>query len=254
MRTKSFWHWQLVDATWEEWCSELRRLLRTKNLPLQIIFTPNPEQVMLAEHNLTFRADLAQADYLLPDGQGIVWASRVRQRLTGADSVVEILRLSKKMHCRVMLIGGRYESQDQQLCLTIEGVSYQLTYTSGYDRIAAPTPAQERAVSELLARTRPDVVLVALGAPWQERWIIQHRQELSAAGVRLAMAVGGSFDFLTGKLRRAPRWWQRARLEWLYRLIQEPSRWRRQLALPVFAIKKLTGSWRTVQATPQTGE
>jgi N-acetylglucosaminyldiphosphoundecaprenol N-acetyl-beta-D-mannosaminyltransferase len=80
---------------------------------------------------------------------------------------------------------------------------------------------------------------VGLGAPTQEKWIVAHRAFLEKNEVKLAMAVGGTFDFLTGKLRRAPKKWQKWRLEWFYRLVQEPARWRRQLALPCFALRVL---------------
>jgi len=228
--------------------------MSTKSKRPQIVFTPNPEQIMLAEHNLVFRQDLLKADYLLPDGQGLVWAAGVRTRLTGSDSTLEILQMSKKMQLRLLLVGGRYSDQtrsDHKLDLEINGNFYELSYSSGYERVISPTSSEENRLAALIQELKPDVVLVAFGAPAQEHWVVTHKDALTAAGVRLVMVVGGSFDFLTGKLRRAPRWWQKWHLEWLYRLIQEPARWRRQLVLPLFAIKKLTGGWRTVQATPQ---
>jgi N-acetylglucosaminyldiphosphoundecaprenol N-acetyl-beta-D-mannosaminyltransferase len=81
------------------------------------------------------------------------------------------------------------------------------------------------------------ILLVAYGAPRQELWIARNRRRLS---VRLAMAVGGTFDFLSGQKSRAPRWMRSAGLEWLYRLSKEPRRWRRMLALPQFAVLALT--------------
>ena len=86
-------------------------------------------------------------------------------------------------------------------------------------------------ISGWLAATRPDILFVAYGHPRQDAWIAAHRHELSAA---VAIGVGGAFDFVAGVQRRAPAWLQRLNLEWLYRLLREPRRWRRMLKLPVF--------------------
>ncbi|WP_258171220.1 WecB/TagA/CpsF family glycosyltransferase [Paenibacillus sp. R14(2021)] len=93
----------------------------------------------------------------------------------------------------------------------------------------------ERIVSDIQS-LRPDLLIVALGAPKAERWIHAYKDRLQAT---VAMGVGGSLDILAGKVKRAPRLWQQLHAEWLYRLLHQPSRWRRQLILPRFAIRAI---------------
>ena len=95
----------------------------------------------------------------------------------------------------------------------------------------SPADADAPEIIERIGAARPDVLFVAYGAPKQDFWIARHG---AATGVPAMMGVGGSLDFLAGVQKRAPRWVQRINLEWLYRLIAQPSRWRRQLALPRF--------------------
>ncbi|MDE3077010.1 MAG: WecB/TagA/CpsF family glycosyltransferase, partial [Chloroflexota bacterium] len=101
-------------------------------------------------------------------------------------------------------------------------------------------PDDGEALARLLG-SRPDVLLVAYGHPRQDLWIHQH---LSQLGVPVSMGVGGAFDFIAGRTRRAPRWLQRLGLEWLHRLAHEPWRWRRMMALPRFAILVLLQRWK----------
>ena len=109
----------------------------------------------------------------------------------------------------------------------------------------SPSPDEAEAIIDLVRQAAPQVLLVAFGAPAQEQWIMAHKDRL---GVPLAMGVGGAFDFLAGRVPRAPFAWQRWGLEWLYRLAREPWRWRRMLALPRFAQlvlwRRLSGSWQ----------
>ena len=244
IKTKAFWDLQLVNVSWPEWCEQLRVLVSAKTERTYIVMTPNPEQLVLAARDESFHDCLRAADYLIPDGQGLVWASKTAARLTGADTSLALLAFAQEQNFKILLVGGRYQAPDGQLTITTNAQTYHLAYTPGYQQALTPTPAEELAVAELITSLRPDIVLVALGAPTQEKWLCSHRQLLDDSGVRLGMAVGGSFDFLTGRLKRAPAFWQKFHLEWLYRLCQEPGRWRRQLALPIFVYKKISGQWR----------
>lgn len=105
----------------------------------------------------------------------------------------------------------------------------------------SPHPAEDDAITARVLAAQPDILFVAYGAPAQDLWIARHQEGLR---VPLAMGVGGAFDFVAGVRRRAPPWVQRGHLEWLYRLIQEPWRWRRQLALPRFALAVLHQAWQ----------
>ena len=107
----------------------------------------------------------------------------------------------------------------------------QLQWLEGYENVNKPTEKEEQVVRQTLQQLKPKLVLVAFGAPQQEQWVIEHSDLLKKAGTKVAMVVGGSFDVLFGRLKRAPLWMRAIGLEWLYRLLQEPKRWRRQLAL-----------------------
>ncbi len=210
-----------------------------------IVFTPNPEQVILAQEQPSFKAILHQADLLLPDGVGLIWASRIlnsdsqnqlRERIPGVEVVAELLTYAQEKQLKALILGGReyeglrYEGQK----IASPSAEANLYWLEGYRDIHQPTEREEAAVRQTIAQVKPDLVFVALGAPSQETWIINHRDLLEKNQVRLAMAVGGSFDFLLRKLRRAPQWMRNIGLEWVYRLIQEPWRWRRQLRLVKF--------------------
>jgi N-acetylglucosaminyldiphosphoundecaprenol N-acetyl-beta-D-mannosaminyltransferase len=238
--------------------SELLKILEEKLLgsfPLQTIATPNAEQFVQARGNPEFHQALLQFEFLLPDGIGLVWASRVLssnfassrsssqsivERIAGSDAVVELLELAKRHDLKMLVLGGRgYAALQQNAAVEL---APNLWWTPGFAEVKKPTVAEERAVQATLTQLQPTVVFVALGAPAQEFWIQSHREELAKADVRLAMAVGGSFDYLFGKVSRAPRTLQRLGLEWAYRLWQEPWRWRRQLRLLSF-IKIVLGEW-----------
>src|SRR5690606_17087721 len=100
----------------------------------------------------------------------------------------------------------------------------------------SPRDEDTREIEARLAATRPNVLLVAFGHPAQDLWIARHRATLAAHGILVAIGVGGTFDYLSGRVPRAPRVVRRLGLEWLYRLIRQPWRWRRQMALPLFAL------------------
>ena len=231
LATKEFFGLQIVNENWLTWHAWLKILLSTQKNSLKVILTPNPEQVMLARSDKRFYQSLKNADVLLPDGVGLVWASGVRAQLTGSDSVVEILRLARAQKLKILLIGGHYQSDKNGQLMADQTLIY---YTQGYQNINKPTQIETDAVKLLISGIKPDVVLVAFGAPAQEKWLQASRRFLQKNGVRLAMSVGGSFDFILGKIKRAPVSWRKLHLEWLWRLFQEPSRWHRQLALPRF--------------------
>lgn len=221
-----------------------------------IIFTPNPEQLVLAAKDRQFRSDFDQADYLLPDGIGLVLASRVlslfgkaepiSQRISGIELSTDFLEWATDEQWPVLLLGGRdyHQAKNQPVKLAMSAhrrrgdasaaKKLQLQWLEGYANVAKPTKREEQLVRQTLRQLKPKIVLVAFGAPWQERWVIEHRALLRQTGVKVAMVVGGSFDVLLGRLQRAPLWMRALGLEWFYRLIQEPHRWRRQLALLEF--------------------
>jgi len=104
----------------------------------------------------------------------------------------------------------------------------------------SPRPEDAPHILERLRKARPDLLFVAYGAPQQDLWIARYQPEL---GIPVAMGVGGAFDFIAGVVPRAPRWMREIGLEWLYRLIRQPWRWRRMLALPRFVLAVLAARY-----------
>lgn len=197
------------------------------------IATVNPEFVMRAQEDREFRAVLAGADLCVPDGVGLLWAARLLgrrlpERVTGSDLVPLVAQTAAERGWRLYLLGaanGVAARTARILADRCPGLAVVGTF--------AGSPADEQA-ADIVARIRqvhPDVLFVAYGAPAQDLWIARHRNRLA---VPVMMGVGGAFDHIAGVQRRAPRWVQRIHLEWLFRLITQPWRWRRQVALPRF--------------------
>lgn len=208
---------------------------QNSSLTCQQVVTVNPEFVMAAQHNTTFRQYINQAAIVVPDGTGVVWATRylrlpAPERVTGTDMLPELARLCAQKGYRLYLLGaapGVAEMAAERLQTLAPGLQIAGTYAG------SPDPSEEDAIIERIRSAQADVLCVAYGAPAQELWI---GRNLTRLHVAVAMGVGGAFDFLSGRQVRAPRLMQRAGLEWLYRLYREPRRWRRMLALPKFAI------------------
>ncbi len=209
------------------------------------IFTPNPEQLVEADRNPAFAQALQQADILLPDGMGVVLASKllskkglvkpVKERITGVEVTADILQWAGANRKKVAIIGGR----DYDRLLKKKYPQVHLVWSAGYANVQQPTQEEEQVLAAFLTAEKPDIVFVAFGAPWQELWVMEHRAVLATFNPAIVMVVGGSFDFLLGKVPRAPKLLQALGLEWFYRLLLQPWRWRRQLALITFTKKVL---------------
>ncbi len=236
---------------------------------LKLVATPNPEQVVLADTDKAFLKVLNQFDILVPDGVGLIWASRllkdsglVKERLTervaGVDLVSWLLKYAFEHNLKVLLVGGKNlgKLKIQNLKLKIEDDGELIIYdarridfnkktkrgskqpviywTPAYKNKFKREKKEQVELEKLISQLKPNIVLVAFGAPFQEAWLIKHRQLLKKSEVKLGMVVGGAFDMLVGKLPRAPRLIRQAGLEWFWRLILEPSRIKRQLKLLKF--------------------
>lgn len=202
----------------------------------QYIVPLNPEMVMKAQVDEGFRNAINSASLVLPDGIGIVWALRLlknklHKRITGIDTVKQISAFAELHQFRMFFLGaaeGIAELAATRLkaefpCLQIAG-----TFAG------SPNPNEEMEICNLIRASKADILLVAYGAPKQELWVARN---LMHCNVKIAMCVGGTFDFFAGVAKRAPIWMQKNGLEWLHRLIRQPWRWKRMLALPRFAVK-----------------
>ena len=174
---------------------------QVKNKKQTFVVTANAEIIMMCQKDAEYKKIVCgDADLVLADGAGTVWAGRklghnVPERVAGCDLFVELCKLAAKKDYKVFFFG------------------------------AAPGIAEAA-----------DMLFIALGAPKQENWLAKYREQLKPA---VLMGVGGSFDVLAGKMDRAPLWMQKASLEWLFRLYKQPSRIGRMMVLPQFVIKVL---------------
>lgn len=201
----------------------------------QQVVTVNTEFVMAARHNSDFREAINRAALVVADGIGIVWASylgktHVPERITGTDTVEALAKRCAASGYRMYLLGAK-PGVAEQAAARLRAVAPGLAIAGTY--AGSPASAEEDAILERIGAANADVVCVAYGAPAQDLWIYRNLARLPVA---VAMGVGGAFDFLSGRQRRAPRIMQRVGLEWLYRLYREPWRWRRMLAIPRFML------------------
>ena len=202
---------------------------------LHQIATVNPEFVMAAQSDAEFRHVLSEADLCLPDGVGLLYAARrtgrrLPERVPGSELVYRLAERAAARGWPLFLLGaapGVAEEAAEVLCGLYPGLLVAGTYAG------SPDPAENEAIVRRVNDSGAALLFVAYGAPKQDKWIARNRAALPA--VRVAIGVGGSLDFVTGRAVRAPRWMQRLGLEWLHRLIREPWRWRRMMALPRFA-------------------
>ena len=229
------------SMTMDEALSRAEALLRGEKAAY--VVTPNAEIAYEALHDGQLREMLNGADLMLPDGAGVVLASKllrtpVKQKVAGVDFAAGLLGVLERNGQGLYLLGGKPgigELAAQKMLeahpqLRIAGIA------DGYFRDEAP-------VIEKINASGADALFVCLGAPKQERFMVQHQQELH---VHLMAGLGGSLDAFAGTVQRAPAWMIRLNLEWLYRLIREPKRFRRMLRLPKYLwavmLKRIRGT------------
>lgn len=229
------------SMTMDEALSRAEALLRGDKAAY--VVTPNAEIAYEALHDVQLREMLNGADLMLPDGAGVVLASKllrtpVKQKVAGVDFAAGLLGILERNGQSLYLLGGKTgigELAAQKMLeahpqLRIAGIA------DGYFQDEAPVIAKINA-------SGADALFVCLGAPKQERFMVQYQQELH---VHLMAGLGGSLDAFAGTVQRAPAWMIRLNLEWLYRLIREPKRFRRMLRLPKYLwavmLKRIRGT------------
>ena len=201
-----------------------------------MIATANAEMIMRATHDEELRDILNAAALVVPDGAGTVWAARhlghaMPERVAGYDLAQELLRRAPAEGRRIYFFGAapgvaeKAKEKAEQLYPGIEIVGVRNGFFS---------PADNAAIITEIKAAHPDLLLVALGVPKQEKWIAAHLAELD---VPAAIGVGGTLDVMAGVMKRAPYWMQKAKLEWLFRGLMQPKRAGRLLALPKFVLK-----------------
>jgi len=205
-----------------------------------LVATVNPEFVMRARADHQFARVLESADLCLADGNGVVWAARrqgctIRAPVTGVDLIPPLAALCARRHFRLFLLGAA-PGVAAELSSRLRAAQPELEVAA---HSGSPDPSSDAETLALIQSYKPHLLLVAYGAPRQELWIDRMSDRL---GVVVAIGVGGAFDYLTGRVPRAPAWMRRAGMEWLFRLARQPWRIRRMAVLPLYALRVLRTS------------
>ena len=195
--------------------------------------TPNPEIVQRAGRDPEYAEVLRQADLVIPDGIGVVYAARIlgrplKGRVPGIDLASALMERMARTGKRLFLLGAK-PGVAEQAAVKLQAEHPGLVVCGSHDGYFQ----EDGPVVEAIRTARADVVFVCLGVPRQEKWAAAHGQ---AAGARLYIGLGGALDVFAGKVERAPEQFQRLGLEWLYRLMKEPSRIGRMAKLPLFLV------------------
>lgn len=201
------------------------------------VVTANAEIVMYAKENVSYFNIITKADYIVPDGIGVVKGAQIlkkeiKERVPGIELMVDLLKIANKFNQKVYFYGAKNEVIEKMIKriksdypnINIVG------YSNGYINDA------DNKITDEIINLEPDYIFVAKGAPLQDEWINKVIQKTDKG---LFMGVGGSFDVLAGEVKRAPEIWQKLNLEWLYRIAGDPKRWKRSMALPKFVIEVL---------------
>lgn len=200
------------------------------------IYTPNPEIVMLAQTDEGLLKVIEGADLVLPDGIGLLIASKLKglglkERVTGIDTMDKLLKYCGEKGKSIYLFGGK-PGTAEIACKNMEeryrGIKIAGLHHGYFKEI------DEKDIIADINTAAPDILFVCLGAPKQEKWIDQYQNQLNC---KIAMGVGGSVDIYAGTAKRAPVIFQKVGLEWFYRLMKEPWRIKRMMALPKFLIQ-----------------
>lgn len=225
----------LLDCVdYEDACQRVAAFLNSYSN--KVIVTPNAEIIMAAQKDQELKAVLNAADICLPDGIGVVIASKIlgkplAERTTGFDFMMKVLDMADKESLRLFLLGGKpgiAEKAGEKIKSMFQNIQIVGSHHGYFNE------DDNREIISKINSSKPDILLVAMGCPRQEMFMLHNKDKLK---FRVAMGVGGSFDVLSGNVNRAPVFMQKAGLEWLYRLLTQPTRLKRMSALPLFLLK-----------------
>jgi len=223
-------------VTMQDAVSLISLLIQKGNAPHHIV-TGNLDHLYRLEHDVEFQDVYRSASLVLPDGMPVVWLSRLfrksgeqglPERVAGSDLLFELAKLSSSAGMRLFLLGGETGAADGTRTVLEERYpGCQICGTYCPPRGIFNTPEEQERIRKIVRAANPDVLLVAFGAPKQEKWILRNKALL---GVPVLIGVGGSFEMASGKVTRAPIVIQKLGMEWAFRMVQDPSRlWRRYI-------------------------
>ena len=225
---------QVDSVTMSQAVAEVENLIAAKKN--SIVATANAEMLLMSTHDAELKKILNSAALVVPDGAGTVWAAhhlgkKMPQRVAGYDLVQELMKIAPAKGIKFFLFGSapgvaeKAKSKAEELYPGIKIVGVRNGYFKAED---------EAEIISQIKNSAPDILLAALGVPKQEKWLAAHKEELN---VPVSIGVGGTLDVMAGNVKRAPLWMQKAKLEWLFRAMLQPSRAGRLIALPKFVWK-----------------
>lgn len=202
-----------------------------KNDEQLFIVNINPEIAVTNYENENLKEMFNNQKYQIPDGSGIVWASKkkkgnITKRITGIDLMLKICEKSVEYKASIYLYGGKPKISEfarEELIKKYPEINI-IGVCDGYCE-------EQKAVKDIMEK-KPDILFVGLGSPKQEDFIIEHKKIFT--NTKIFLPVGGAFDVISKSKKRAPNWVIKCNMEWLYRLIKEPTRFKRQLKLIKF--------------------
>lgn len=211
------------------------------------IVSLNPENLVLAQKSKPFKQTLKTAQIKIADGIGIVTAGQILgvelgQRITGGELMEELIELANSMRLRVLLLGGGPNLANSLAdCYAKRFPEAKFKGVESIRQIQNPQKSEEDKLFSIVARYKPQLVFASFGSPYQELWLDRHSNEFDGI---VCIGVGGAFDYFGGVVPRAPEFLRKIGLEWLFRLMVQPWRWRRQLRLIKFCWLILKEKWK----------
>ncbi|MBB5149827.1 WecB/TagA/CpsF family glycosyltransferase [Ureibacillus thermosphaericus] len=230
---------QVNTENYDELIEQIFQRIERKEKSL--IVAINPEKIMKAKEDPALKKLLNEAEFQIPDGIGVILASKIQkgqisERVTGVDLMMRLCEEAATKQKSIFLYGGKpgvAASAAEKLKELYPGIQIA-GIQHGYET------DNEKVISKI-NEAKPDILFVAMGSPKQENWINANRDQLYPT---IYQGVGGSFDVLAGNVKRAPKAFQKVGLEWFYRLMMEPKRIKRQMALPKFLLEVVRNTKR----------
>lgn len=230
---------QVNTENYDELIEQIFQRIERKEKSL--IVAINPEKIMKAKEDPALKKLLNEAEFQIPDGIGVILASKIQkgqisERVTGVDLMMRLCEEAATKQKSIFLYGGKpgvAAAAAEKLKALYPGIQIagiQHGYETDNEKVIAK-----------INEAKPDILFVAMGSPKQENWINANRDQLYPT---IYQGVGGSFDVLAGNVKRAPKAFQKVGLEWFYRLMMEPKRIKRQMALPKFLLEVVRNTKR----------
>jgi len=222
---------EIDNITMDQTLSFIEELIQKRKV--SYIVTPNVDHIIKLQRDLEFRKVYREAACVLPDGMPILWAGKflgtpLKEKISGSDLVPRLCEIAAQKGYRLFFLGGRPGAADkakERLSKRLPSLNVAGVYSPpfGFEK----NDEENEKIAKMIKENAPDILLVGLGAPKQEKWIYQHYKKLE---IPISMGVGVTFEFVAGMVKRAPYWMQTSGLEWFWRLMMEPRRlWKRYL-------------------------